>query len=148
MKQYYKNKGFSIIGAIFVLVILSLLGLAMMTISAVLHTTSAQTTSGVQAYYAAMSGLEWGVYRATGKCLADHNAICDNPAINSVFTLNGYEVTVSCDDYGVQFDDGNGLFDLDTITVTAKRLNVPVGSPDQISRTVQATATRGEPASC
>ena len=136
------NKGFSIITAIFVLVVLSLLGLAMLTINAVLQTSSSQSTSGVRAYYAAVSGLEWATYQATGRCQDDHDAICPVAATASTpFTVDGFTVTVDCDD-AVVSDDGVNNYNLDTLTVTAEKA-ANAGSPDQVRRILHATVTRG-----
>lgn len=146
MTRYsFHQKGFTIVSAIFILVILSLLGLAMVTVNAVMQTTSAQSTQGVRAYYAAKSGLEWAVYNATGRCQADHNAICDNVARS--FTVNGFNVSVTCDPHGGAFDDGGNIFNLDNITVIASN-DAPAGHPDQVSRRIEATVTRGEGFAC
>jgi MSHA biogenesis protein MshP len=55
--------GFSMISAIFLLVVLAGLGVAMMTISTVQHHDTALDVQGVRAYQAARAGAEWGVYR-------------------------------------------------------------------------------------
>jgi len=138
-----QQAGFSIVSAIFVLVILSLLGLAMMTINAVMQTTSAQSSQGVFAYYAARSGLEWAVYNATSRCQVDHDAICSNdPGTSSNFVVNGYNVQVVCNANVGAFNDNGTTFNLDNITVTVSN-NATAGSPDQINRRIQATVTRG-----
>jgi len=147
IKPLFSNKGFSIVSAIFVLVILSLLGLAMVTINAVLQTTSVQASVSAQAYYTAVSGVEWATYQATGRCQDDHDAICGNVSgtpTTTNFNLNGFAVTLTCDNFGTTFNDGNGFpYDLDSIVVTASKSANP-GSPDQISRTIRATVTKGK----
>lgn len=57
------QRGFSIVTAIFLLVILSALGAYMLTFSSVQHTTSAQDVQGARAYQAARAGIEWGTYQ-------------------------------------------------------------------------------------
>ena len=56
-------RGFSIVSAIFLLVVLSLLGSLMLTFSTVQHITGAQDVQGSRAYQAARAGIEWGLYQ-------------------------------------------------------------------------------------
>jgi MSHA biogenesis protein MshP len=57
------QRGFSLVSAIFLLVILSALGVFMLSISTMQQTTSTQDTQGSQAYQAARTGLEWAAYQ-------------------------------------------------------------------------------------
>jgi MSHA biogenesis protein MshP len=59
-----KNKGFALVGAVFILVVLGLLSVFIIRINGVGRSTSMLTVQGVRAYYAAFSGLEWGNYQA------------------------------------------------------------------------------------
>lgn len=76
--------------AIFLLVVLASLGAFMLTFSGVQHVTQAQDIQGSRAYWAARSGVEWGVYQAVKatpiSCLASKN----------LAGPNGMTVTVSC----------------------------------------------------
>ena len=56
--------GFSLITAIFILVIFAALGAAMVTFSTVQHTTVAMDIQSARAYQAARAGIEWGAYEA------------------------------------------------------------------------------------
>ncbi len=56
-------RGFSLVSAIFLLVILSALGVFMLSISTMQQTTSTQDMQGSHAYQAAKTGLEWGAYQ-------------------------------------------------------------------------------------
>lgn len=51
------------ISAIFLIVVLALLGAAMAKFSMMQHVSAAQDYQGVRAYLAAQSGLEWATYR-------------------------------------------------------------------------------------
>lgn len=55
-------RGFSILSALFLLVVLSALGAVLVTVSTTQHTSSALDVEGVRAYQAARAGLEWGLY--------------------------------------------------------------------------------------
>ena len=56
-------RGFAIVSAIFILVVLSVLGAAMVSLSTSQHLGSAQDVQGARAYQAARSGVEWGLYQ-------------------------------------------------------------------------------------
>lgn len=58
-------RGFSILSALFLLVVLSALGAVLVTVSTTQHTSSALDVEGVRAYQAARAGLEWGLYVVT-----------------------------------------------------------------------------------
>jgi MSHA biogenesis protein MshP len=56
------QQGFSIVSAIFLLVVLSFLGLAMTTFSTTQHQSAAMDVMGSRAYQAARAGIEWAAY--------------------------------------------------------------------------------------
>lgn len=56
-----KTRGFALVTAIFLLVVLAALGAFIVNISSTLSTTSAQDLRGSRAYHAAQAGLEWGM---------------------------------------------------------------------------------------
>lgn len=60
-----KQAGFSIITAIFLLVVLSFLGVAMVTFSTTQHKSSAMDVMGSRAYQAARAGIEWAAYNVS-----------------------------------------------------------------------------------
>lgn len=84
------QSGFAIVSAIFLLVVLAALGAFMVTFSGVQHVTQAQDIQGSRAYWAARSGIEWGVYQAVKavpvSCVAGKN----------LAGPEGMTVTVSC----------------------------------------------------
>ncbi|HJV74344.1 MAG TPA: agglutinin biogenesis protein MshP [Noviherbaspirillum sp.] len=101
--------GFSLISAIFLLLVLAALGAAIANISMMQHTESALDIQGARAYQAARAGVEWGVYQVEatpaynfGRASANPNVrAC--PASPSSFqfpvaasTFSGYTVTVTC----------------------------------------------------
>lgn len=116
-----KNEaGFTLVQAVFVLVVLSLLGVAMMRLSAVQSSTGVFALQGARAYQAARSGLEWGAARARA------GNSCDG-----VMTVGGFAVTVNCS--SEQFTEGPiGPYDVYRISATATFGNF--GSPDFVSR--------------
>jgi len=136
--------GFTLVGTIFLITVLALLGGYMLRMSAVQHTSSGLSSQGIRAHFAALSGMEWAMAEAT-RSQVSHDAICGSPATStgpftlSVGVLNGFAVTVVCDDGG-GFQEGGTFYEVDNITVTATK-----GSGgDTAARTLRATITRGE----
>ena len=85
------NRGFSLLSAIFLLVVLGTAGVFMAKMSGVQQRTGNLALGGVRAYWAAQSGLEWGVHRTltAGSCQS------------GTFTLSeggtgGFSVAVGC----------------------------------------------------
>lgn len=100
-------RGFAIVSAIFILVVLAGLGAFIVNISANQQIGAALDTQGVRAYQAARAGLEWGLFRVQstaaynfGYTSTDPNTrAC--PAATTSFvpaapTLAGFTVTVTC----------------------------------------------------
>lgn len=60
------DRGFTLVQALFILIVLALLGGAMLRLSGVQSSTSLFALQGARAYQAARSGLEWAAARARG----------------------------------------------------------------------------------
>lgn len=87
------QQGFSIVLAIFILVVLGLLGGYMVRMSGVQLATFNQTLLSARAYQAAHAGIEWSIARiSNGGSCADVNA---QTAMTFV-GLNGFSVSLSC----------------------------------------------------
>ena len=85
--------GIGIVTAIFLLVVLSALGVAMVSIYTAQQASSSLDVQGVRALLAARAGAEWGVYRQKidGSCAASSTF-----ALPAGTTLSGFTVTVTC----------------------------------------------------
>ena len=57
------SKGFSLVSAIFLLVVIAALGTFAMTLSTTQHQSAALDVMGARAYQAARAGIEWGAYQ-------------------------------------------------------------------------------------
>ncbi|MEI7841675.1 MAG: hypothetical protein WCI39_01480 [Gallionellaceae bacterium] len=93
------QRGFSIVTAIFLLVVLAGLGAAMLTFSNVQHQSSAMDVLGSRAYQAARAGIEWAAFQVVNS--ASNAAAATNCATtfaqNSLGgTLAPFAVTVTC----------------------------------------------------
>ncbi|MCA1799558.1 MAG: hypothetical protein LC632_08900 [Xanthomonadaceae bacterium] len=86
------QRGFSLITAIFLIVVLAALGAFMVTLSSTQQFTTVLSQRGASAYHAARSGIEWGAYRALedGACAPSTTFALGGGA------LAGFSVTVTC----------------------------------------------------
>jgi MSHA biogenesis protein MshP len=86
------SRGFSLISAIFLLVVIAALGTFAVTLSTSQQQSAALDVMGSRAYQAARAGIEWGAYQAL------QNNSCTNtttlPALPN--TLATFSVTVVC----------------------------------------------------
>lgn len=88
-------QGFSLVTAIFLLVILAGLGAAIVYISGVQQVSSALDIQGARAYQAARAGVEWGLHQQirSGSCVDAPGTSFTMPAGT---TLSIFTVTVVC----------------------------------------------------
>ena len=84
------QSGFTLVSAIFVMVVLAVLSVSLVTISSVAHTTSAQHIQSVRANYAVRTGIEWATARAATGCPAGTTSFTPGG------TLAGFTVKVTC----------------------------------------------------
>ncbi|SHJ79043.1 MSHA biogenesis protein MshP [Malonomonas rubra DSM 5091] len=119
-----KNEsGFTLVQAVFILVVLAVLGVAMMRLSGIQSSTSIFALQGARAYQAARSGLDWGASRASiGSC-----------STGSSFAIGGFSISVDCSSQS--FNEGSGPYDVYTIKSTATFGSY--GSPDYVSRRLE-----------
>jgi len=91
--------GFSIITAIFLLVVLSFLGIAMVSFSTSQHQSSAMDVMGSRAYQAARAGIEWAAYQVVNSPASAASAVgcATNFAANDLKgSLGPFTVVVNC----------------------------------------------------
>lgn len=87
------QRGFSIVVATFILVVLGLLGTYMVRLSANQISTSINALQGARAYQAARAGIEWSIARiASGGTCSDLNA----QTAMSFTGLDGFLVKIHC----------------------------------------------------
>jgi MSHA biogenesis protein MshP len=93
------QKGFSLISAIFLLVVLSFLGVAMVSFSTTQHQSSAMDVMGSRAYQAARAGIEWATYQvvlSTASSAAPTNCATNFAADSLGGSLAPFTVMVNC----------------------------------------------------
>jgi MSHA biogenesis protein MshP len=89
IRPIQNQRGFTLVQAIFIVVVLALLGVAMLRLSGVQSSTSVFALQGARAYQAARSGLDWAASRAQPSAGA-------NCAASSTMTIDIFTVTVTC----------------------------------------------------
>jgi MSHA biogenesis protein MshP len=125
------QKGFALILALFILLVLAALGAFMVTMSGVQSRTSLWAVQGARAYYAARSGLEWGIFRDlnSGACTT------------GILSVNGFDVTLSCSEQTVT--EGGQTYKIFQVTALAEE--GAYGSGDYVSRLLRARVTGATP---
>lgn len=87
-------RGFAILSAIFILVVLAALGAFILSISTNQQIGSALDVQGVRAYQAARAGIEWGLFRQ----LQAASCAGATSFVPAATTLSAFTVTVVCTD--------------------------------------------------
>lgn len=93
MKLQHIQRGFSLVSAIFLLVVIAALGTFAVTLSTTQQQSAALDVLGARAYQAARAGIEWGAYQAlrSSSCSAPPPTLAALPG-----TLANFTVTVQC----------------------------------------------------
>ena len=87
MRPDARQRGFGLVAAMFVIIIVAAVIAAMAQLAGTQNATNSMSIQQARAYQMACAGLEWGIARAVSK------ESCD-----AIFTLEGFAVTVSCGD--------------------------------------------------
>jgi MSHA biogenesis protein MshP len=121
-------RGFALVSALFVIVVLSMAVVFMLQVSSVQTATTNLGQLGTQAYYAARGGVEWGVYQAvdSGGTLT--------PPCNDTMTLDGFAVSVACTTS--PHADPSAHY---VTVVTAEASRGSPGESEYVTRRVEAT---------
>lgn len=145
-----RMRGFSLVAAVFILVVLAALGAFMVTIGEVERATTVGAAQGARAYQAAQAGIEWGIYGALNNRAATCGGAPSTPTTNTIAAaagLNGFTVDVVCS-YTDEQENGitgssapqtAGFFKVFTIAATATFGTF--GTPDFFSRSLQVALT-------
>lgn len=86
------QRGFSLVSAIFLLVVIAALGTFAVTLSTIQQQSAALDVQGARAYQAARAGIEWGAYQA----LRNSSCLATTPLAALPNTLANFTVTVTC----------------------------------------------------
>jgi MSHA biogenesis protein MshP len=146
-----RQKGFSLVAAIFLLVVLALMGALIASVTGMTQASSQLDLQGVRAYHAARAGMEWGVHQVLDPHNAEPSCAIKNcPAsptnLNSLGgSLSPFTVTVTCN-VVANTTEANRNIRVFQIVATACNQggSCPSASPTHgyVSREVQATVSK------
>jgi MSHA biogenesis protein MshP len=122
--SHSRTRGFAIVAAIFLLVVLAALGAFILNISGSQHIASAQDMQGTRAYWAAKSGVQWAATRiqSTNACAA------------GALSLDSFNVVVTCTSH--VYTEGTATKTIYWVDSTATTVGSAVGSIGYAERTV------------
>jgi MSHA biogenesis protein MshP len=123
------QKGITLIGAIFVLIIVALLGQYLINITGVQRQTSILALQSARAYQAANAGIEWGIFRVV------NNTSCVG-STELTPTIGKFTTTVLCETNGTYNEDGT---EVTIYQITAESEYGSYGQIDYVSRELQVT---------
>jgi len=153
-----RQSGFSVVAAIFLLVVLALLGALIASVTGMSQASSQLDLLGVRAYHAARAGMEWGAHRVLDPNSTLNPVSCSPvqmPACPASPThlsslggsLAGFTVTVTCTQAA---DTTESNRNVRVFQITATACNQPSGGScpnaapanGYVSRQVQATVSK------
>lgn len=125
MPALARSRGVGLVTAIFLLVVIAGLAVAMVTVFTTQQTSSALDVQGTRAYQAARAGLEWGIFKQARQGTCD---VSSSFAFDNTTSLRGFVVTVTCQRADGPTTDGGDENVLDRWKVTATACNAPDGN--------------------
>jgi MSHA biogenesis protein MshP len=124
LTKQLRSRGFAIVAAIFLLVVLSALGGFMLVISGSQQIASAQDVQGTRAYFAAKAGIQWAATQinSTSACAA------------ATLSLDGFSIAVTCTSHA--YTEGANSRTIYWVQSTATTVGNSVGSVGYVERTL------------
>jgi MSHA biogenesis protein MshP len=128
------QRGFSLISAIFLLVVIAALGTFAVTLSTTQQQSAALDVMGSRAYQAARAGIEWGAYQA----LQNNSCSTSTPLTGLPNTLANFAVTVQCTP--TVASEANATVTMYDLKSTATQGTVT--KPDYVERQISVTLAK------
>ena len=133
------QRGFTLVSAIFLIVILGAMSAYMINFRLYQEAGITLDTLGTRAYGAACSGVEWGAYNSlrNGACAASTSLALGG-------TLGAHTVTVACNFEG-PYDEGGSTVRVDTIvSIACNSATCPpvTPGPNYVERQITVTVSR------
>ncbi len=135
MKPKRLEQGFTLVTAIFLLVVVAALVVYMTNIRVVQQTTLLYGVQGARATQAARSGIEWGIYQSIV------NASCVGSTTFTDAALAGFSIEVQC----AQSSHTEGTTPINTYRLRAIASSGSFGSLDFVQRRIQAIVSQDPP---
>ena len=141
-----RQSGFTLITAIFLLVVVATLSVYMLNLRSVQQSTLVFGVQGARAMQAARAGIEWGIFQTIPKSGCPVTG-CVCPAASTNFTAPGaaisaFSITVTCVSSAGHFE---GEVEISTFRLTATAETGVYGTLDYVSRQLQATISESPP---
>jgi len=132
-------RGFSLIGAMFVLVALGALAVYVVSIAGAQHASNLHAMLGTRADLAARAGIEWAMHDIVNNSASGLDCTPGTVSFNlTEAALDGFSVAVECS--VAPITEGAGTYDLYSLVSIATRGTV--GDADHAARTLVATVAR------
>ncbi|MDH3614693.1 MAG: pilus assembly protein MshP [Gammaproteobacteria bacterium] len=130
--QTKSQNGFSLVPALFLLVVLAALGIVAVRLAGVQQQTVVLAMQSSRAYAAARSGIDWSAYQAlvNGSCAASTLALTE-------VGLAGFSVDTSCS----STTHAEGPNTVTVFVIDAFAWSGSYGTPDYASRRIRSTVT-------
>ncbi len=132
------QRGFSLVTAIFLLVVLAALGAIAVSISGLQQSTVALDAHGVHAYQAAYAGVQWAAYRQlkTTAPPTPNTCFATSNLTGLAQSVAPFTVTVSCT--AASSDEGKATRRIATYSITATACNQPDAGTGQCPNSAPA----------
>lgn len=132
MNRRRLQSGFSLVPALFLLVVLAALGLVAVRLAGVQHQTVVLAMQSGRAYSAARSGIDWSAYQAlvNGSCAAATISLTEGG-------LAGFSVDTNCS----SSTHTEGPNTVNVYVIDAFAWSGTYGNPDYVSRRMRSTVT-------
>ena len=126
------QRGFALVSAIFILVILAALGGFIVTVSTTQNASQGLDIQGSRAYQAARAGVEWGTYQV----LRNAGSCPPSSPVSPGGVLTGFSVIVQCTALPPFTEGANTVVIYQLISTATYAV---LGSPDYVDRRIEST---------
>lgn len=136
------QRGFSLVSAIFLLVVIAALGTFAVTLSTTQQQSAALDVQGARAYQAARAGIEWGAYQVLQNPAGAYATACQpGPTAPDLAplpgTLAGFTVNVACSSF--PYTEAGSPVRIYQLTSRATLTGVVAGTPNYVEREMSVT---------
>ncbi|MDD4964970.1 MAG: hypothetical protein PHI11_13745 [Gallionella sp.] len=137
------QRGFSLISAIFLLVVIAALGVFAVTLSTTQNQSQTMDVMGARAYQAALAGLEWAAFNVSQQPVSAPSAWVDcayGKAIAVSGNLAPLTVTVNCNPtFAIEGASRVWVYDISSVAFTA---GLAVGDVNYVEQRATAKLVR------
>jgi MSHA biogenesis protein MshP len=146
----FRQRGFSIVTAIFLVVVLAAMGVFILSITSLQQSSQSLDLQGVRAYQAARAGIEWAGFQVLDPNNALNPAVCGtafvacpNGGLDTTLpalagSLSPFAVVVHCE--MTQATEGNR--DIRVFAITSTASTGTAGTPGYVNRQLKATMSK------